>query len=136
MADDRRLGLRAKVMVSRQSLATVHVAAGEPADAQALPDTAGFGVRAKGRDATDDLVAQHRGELRNAPLVVEDGEVGVTQAAMLDGDFDLLVAQRARVEGFKHHRLLRCLGDPCLIVPRTWRKFSHRYAGGLVSGFG
>src|SRR5260221_10200864 len=125
MADDRRLRLRAKMMVSRQALATVHVAAREPADADPLPDTAGLRVRAKGRDATNRLVPQDRGELRNAPVVVEDGEVGVTPATVLDGDFDLLVAERARIEGFERHRLFRCLGDPCLVGPGSWREFSH-----------
>jgi hypothetical protein len=55
---------------------------------------------------------------------------------MLDGDFNVLVAERTRIEGFEHHRLFRRLGDPCLVVPRSWREFSRHCAGGLVAGLG
>src|SRR3989442_1036012 len=57
MADDRRLGLRAQVMVSRHALATMHVAIREPADADALADSASLRTRTDGRDSTSDLVA-------------------------------------------------------------------------------
>src|SRR6185369_15082205 len=80
MADDRRLRLRAKVMVSRHALATVHVATREPADADALSYLEPLGIRAYGRDPTDDLVAESRGVLRNTPFIVQDGEIRVTQS--------------------------------------------------------
>ena len=57
MADDRRLRLRAKVMVSRHALATVHVATREPADADALSDRQSLGVWTDGSDPAGDLVA-------------------------------------------------------------------------------
>ena len=63
-----------------------------------------------------DLVAEDRGVLRDAPLVVQDGEIGVTQAAVFDGDLDVLGAERAEVDAFEHHRLLRRLGDPRLVI--------------------
>ena len=64
MTDDGRLHLRAKVMASRHALVTVHAAPRVPADADALSDRETFGIRTNGRDPTDDLVAQNRGELR------------------------------------------------------------------------
>src|SRR5712691_4553517 len=57
MADDRRLRLRAKVMVSRHALATVHVATREPADADALSDRQSLGVGTDGSDPTHNFVA-------------------------------------------------------------------------------
>src|SRR5262249_47954683 len=128
MADDRRLHLRAKVMVSRHALVTVHVATREPTDAHALADIPSLRIRTDCRDVTYDLVAQDRGELRDSPLVVADRKVGVTQAAMLDGDFNVLVAERTRVEGFEDHRLFRPLRHPCLIILRGCLRRSHRLA--------
>src|SRR5262249_25947421 len=115
VADDRRLRLRAKVMVSRHALATVHVAAREPADADALADRQPFRVWADRGDPTDDLVAEDCGVLRNAPLVVEDGEIGVTQATVFHGDFNVLGPERPEVNSFEGHRLLRRLHNPCLV---------------------
>jgi hypothetical protein len=63
MADDRRLRLRAKMVVSRHALWAVHVAAREPADAHALADRETLGIRTDGRDSTDDLVPESRGVL-------------------------------------------------------------------------
>src|SRR5512138_1833499 len=136
MADDCRLRLRAKVMVSRHALAAVHVATREPTDTHALTDIPSLRIWTDGCDVTDDLMAQDRGELRDSPLVVEDRKVGMTQAAMLDGDFNVLVAEQTRVEGFEHHRPFRHLGNPCLVILRRWREFSHHCAGGLVAGLG
>src|SRR5262249_61910073 len=88
MTDDGRLHLRAKMMPSRHALVTVHAATREPADADALSDLESLlGIRTYGRDMTDDLVADNRGVLRNAPLIVQDGEIGVTHAAVFDSDF-------------------------------------------------
>src|SRR5262249_48628448 len=71
MTDDGRLHLRAKMMPSRHALVTVHAATREPADADALSDLESLlGIRTYGRDMTDDLVADNRGVLRNAPLIV------------------------------------------------------------------
>ena len=116
MTDDGELHLRAQVMASRHALAAVHAAPRVPADADALADLESLGVRTDGRDPTDDLVAENRGVLRDAPLVVQDGEVGVTQAAVLDGDFDVLGPERAEIDGFERHRLFRRLGDPGLVT--------------------
>src|SRR6516162_1377815 len=115
MTDDGCLRLRAKVMVSRHALATVHVAAGEPADTDALswPDSLGIGTN--GRDSTHHFVAKNRGELRDAPVIVEDGEVRVTQTAVFNRDFNVLGPERAEINGLEYHRLFRRLCDPSLV---------------------
>src|SRR4029077_12234188 len=112
-------------MASRHALATVHAATRAPADADALSDHEPFGIRTYGRDPTDDLVAENRGVLRNAPVIVEDGEIGVTQPGVFNRDFNLLHPERSEINGFQHHRLFRCLRDPGFRMDRissfgTW----------------
>jgi hypothetical protein len=119
MTDDGRLHLRAKMMPSRHALVTVHAATREPADPDALSDLESLlGIRTYGRDPTDDLVAENRGILRNTPLIVQDGEIGVTQTAMFDGDFNVLGPERSEIDAFERHRLFRCLRNPCFMIHR------------------
>jgi hypothetical protein len=94
----------------------MHAAPRIPADADALADLEALGVRTERGDPADHLVAKDRGVLRNAPLVVQNGDVGVTQAAVLDRDFDILRAERSEIDGFKRQRLFRRLRDPCSVV--------------------
>jgi hypothetical protein len=84
-----------------------------------LSDLETLGVWTYGRDLADDLVSENRGVLRNAPLIIQDGDIGVTQTAVFDSDFDVLVAEWSEVNGFQHHRLFRRLRDPCLIILRV-----------------
>jgi hypothetical protein len=114
VTDDGRLRLRAEVMASRHALAAMHAATRVPANAHALADLNAFGIGTYGRDATDHLVTENGWELRNAPVIVQDGEIGVTQAAVFDRDFDVLGLERPEIDGFEHQRLCRCLGNPCL----------------------
>ena len=132
MPDDRRLRLRAKVMVSRHALSAVHVAAGEPADADALADRETLGIRTCGRDPTDDFVAEDRRVLRNAPFIVQDGEIGVAQTAMFDGDFDVLGPEWSEVNGFEHHGLFRRFRDPCLTIRGGNRRRLFQFADWLL----
>ena len=74
---------------------------------------------ADGRDTADNPVAKYRGELRNPPVIVEDGDVGVAQPAVFDGDFDVLGAERSDIDGFQHHRLFGRLRNPGLTVLRV-----------------
>src|SRR5437879_10752 len=115
MADDGRLHLRAKVMASRHALMTMHAATRVPADADALSDLESFCMRTYGRDMTGDFVAENRGILRNPPLIGEDGEIGVTQTAVCDSDFNVLGPEGSEINGFEHHRLFCRLRHPCLI---------------------
>src|SRR6266481_2143514 len=116
MTEDGRLHLRAKVMASRHALVTVHAATRVPADADALSDRQTRGMGTCGRDSTYDLMAENRGVLRNAPVVVQGGEVGVTQAAVFNRDFNILDSERSEVNSFEYHRLFRRLRNPCLII--------------------
>src|SRR6266536_2044948 len=127
MTDDRCLRLRAKVMASRHALVAVHAATGDPADADALSDLESLGIRTYSRDSTDDLVAENRGVLRHAPVIVQDGEIGVTQTAVFDGDFNVLGPERSEINGFEHHRLFSRLRDPRLIIHRV--SYSETSAG-------
>ena len=63
MTDDGGLHVRAKVMVSRKALVTVHVATRVPADADTLSDLARLGIWTNGRDPSDNFVAENRGVL-------------------------------------------------------------------------
>src|SRR5215470_18445970 len=116
MTDDGWLHFRAKMMASRHALATMHATAREPADADALSDRESLGVRSDGRDTTDDLMAENRGVLRDSPLIVQDGEIGVTHAAVFDSDFNVLGSERSQINGFERHRLFRRLRHPCFII--------------------
>jgi hypothetical protein len=119
MADDRRLHVRAQVMTARHTLVTVHAAPGVPADADALSHRAPLGMRTYRRDMPDDLVAENRGVLRKAPLVVQDGEIRVTHTAMCDRDFNVLGPERSELNGVEHHRLFRGVRNPGLSIHRV-----------------
>jgi hypothetical protein len=97
----------------------VHTATRVPAHADALANLESLGIRTYGCDPTDDLVAENRRILRNTPLIVEDGEIRVTQTAVFDSDFNVLGSERSEVNGFEHHRLFRRLRNPCLIIHRA-----------------
>src|SRR4029077_6163408 len=76
MTDVWKFYLRAQVVGFRHPLGTVLAAPRGPADADALADLEPFGIRTNGRNPTDDLVAENRGVLRKAPVIVQDGEIG------------------------------------------------------------
>src|SRR5262245_12124671 len=119
MTDDGELHLRTEVMASRHALVTVHAAPRGPADADALSDRETFGTWTNSRNPTNDLVAENRGVLRKAPVIVQHGEIGVTHTAVFDRDLHVLDPERSKINGFQHHRLFRCLRDPCLILHRA-----------------
>jgi hypothetical protein len=110
--------LRTEMVASGHALVAVHAAARVPAHPDSLSDLGSFGVRTYGRDPTDDLVAENRGILRNAPLIVQDREIGVTQTAMFDGDFNVLGPEWSEIDAFERHRLFRCLRNPCFMIHR------------------
>ena len=118
MTDDGRLHFWAKMMPSRHALMTVHAATRVPADADALSDLESLRIWTHGRDPTDNLVAENRRVLRNSPVIVQDGEVGVTHTAMFDSYFNLLWSEQSEIDGLEHQRLLRCLRNPCPMIHR------------------
>src|SRR5262249_38903609 len=114
VTDDSRLHLRAEVVAARHALTAVHATGRVPADADALPDCQPPGVGTDRGHPADDLVAENRGVLRDAPVVVQDGEIRVTQTAVLDRDLDVFGPERSEINGFEYHRLFRRLRNPCL----------------------
>src|SRR5260221_8185363 len=117
VTDDGELAFRAKVVVARHALAAMHATAGEPADADALAHPYAQGMRSDRGDAADRLVAEDCGILRDAPFVVQDGKIGMTKAAGLDGDFNFVISQRPEVDGVKFEALLGPSGNPGLSAP-------------------
>ena len=89
---------------------TGKAAIGRPADAYALADIQAFGVLAKGGDCSYGFVARHERKLGHAPLVVEHGEVGVTDSAMADLNLDFFRPKCTRVEGEWFKRGMGCGG--------------------------
>src|SRR5262245_60326656 len=100
MTNDGCLHLRAEVMVSRHALPTVHVAGGEPTDADALSHLVSLGIWSDSRDPTHDFVAENRGVLRDAPVIVEDGDIRMAQAAVFNRDFNVLGSEWSEINGF------------------------------------
>jgi hypothetical protein len=88
-------------------------------DADTLSDRHGLGIRTYRRDSTDDLMAENRGLLRVAPVIVQGGEFGVTHSAGFDSNIYRLDPEPPEINGFQHHRLFRRLRDPCVIVHRV-----------------
>ena len=92
MTDDGRLRLRAKVMASCHALPAVHAARRKPADAHTLSHRHALGDWTYRGHPAHDLVAQYRRELRDAPFIVQERDIRVTQAAMVNCDFNVLAA--------------------------------------------
>jgi len=116
MADDGRLHFRTKVMAPRHALVTMHATARVPTDTDALSDFESLGIWTYGRDSTDDFVPENRGVLRNAPVIVQHGKIGVTQVTVFDRDFNILGSEWPEIKGFKDHRLLHRPGNPCFMI--------------------
>jgi hypothetical protein len=77
-------------MVPRHALLAMHATPRKPSQANALADCQSLGVGAHRRDAADNFVTENRGILRHTPIVVENGEVRMTQTAVFDSDFNVL----------------------------------------------
>src|ERR1700722_1487596 len=119
-------------MRSRHALVTVHATARVPANAHALTELESLGIRAQGRDPTDGFVAKDRGVLRNAPLIVQDREIGVAQATVFDSDLNLLGPERSEINIFERQGLFGRLCNPRLIIERASSNFESRirFSGG------
>jgi hypothetical protein len=66
------------------------------------------------RHSADDFVAENHRILGDAPVVVQNGEIGMTQAVVFNDDFDVLGSKRSKIDGFERHRLFRSFGNPRL----------------------
>src|ERR1043165_7129864 len=116
MTDDGRLAFCTEMLAGGDGLMARHATAREPADSDALTELEAFRTRSDGRDPADDFMTESRWILRHAPLVVQRGQVGVAQAAVFDGDFDIFRTERSQIDGFQDHRLFGCFGDPSLVI--------------------
>jgi len=65
---------------------------------------------AKRDDSPYCFVARNERKLGHAPLVVEHGEVGMTDSAMADLNLDFFRPKCTRVEGERFKRGMRCGG--------------------------
>jgi hypothetical protein len=62
------------------------------------------------------LVSGNRGVLRDAPVIVQYGEIGVTQTAVFDSDFNVLNPEQSGIKSLEYQRLFRRFRNPCLII--------------------
>ena len=70
---------------------------GLPAEAHALADLEGFDLGAHGGDRADNLVAGNEGVLADAPIVGDEVQIAVADAAVGNGDLDFVRAELARI---------------------------------------
>src|SRR5579864_6355623 len=113
MAENRRLDIRAQVLVTGHALPAVHAARGRPANPHALAHLQSLGRCAKRRYATDDLVTEDGRELRDAPFVVQHRHIRVAQAAMFDRDLHVFGPERTEIDVLENQLLLRRRCNPC-----------------------
>ena len=69
---------------------------------------------AKGEDCPYRFVARNERKLGHAPLVVEHGEVGMTDSTMADLNLDFFRPECTRVEVVRFKRGMRCRGGESL----------------------
>jgi len=86
-----------------------------PAHAYALADGDPLGIRTDGSNLADDFVTKDGRVLGNAPVIVQDREIGVTQPAVFDGDFNVLRLKRSEVHILELNRLSGRADNPSLI---------------------
>ena len=75
----------------------MHAAALVPADADALAELEAARLLTEAHDGADHFMARDKGVARIAPFVVDHRLVGVADAAVFHGHFDVFGTQRARV---------------------------------------
>jgi hypothetical protein len=96
-ADAGGLGLGAEVLFAEAAPLADAAGVGLPADADALADLAVADGGADGGDLADDLMAGDEGVLAEAPVVVDEVDVGVADAAVGDLTSTSLGASSATV---------------------------------------
>jgi hypothetical protein len=66
-----------------------------PAEANALADLESFDFGADGGDVANDFVTRDEWELADAPIVGDEMQIAMTDAAVRDGDFDVVRSEFA-----------------------------------------
>ena len=105
--DDRALVLGAEVFVAAHAPFAMPAGVGLPADADAPADLDSVHVAPHGRDRADDFVAGNQRVGAETPVVVDHGDVAVTDAAVRHAHVHLLRPQRP---GLVLERLQPCFG--------------------------
>jgi hypothetical protein len=77
-------------MAPRHALLAIHATPGKPAQPNVLSDCESLGLGTHRRDAAHNFVTENRGIPRYAPIIVENGEVRMTQTAVFDSYFNVL----------------------------------------------
>jgi hypothetical protein len=79
-------------------LTASHATAGTPPNPHALSNAQAFRLRTNGGDSADNLVSWNNRVFCHPPLIVEHRKIGMTDAAILDGNFDLVMGKRAWIK--------------------------------------
>jgi len=87
-AHDRANDVRADVLSTAFAKFALHARPAERADADPITDLEPRDVRPNSRDDADVLMTRNDRVLRDTPLVVNHGDIGVTDARMRDTDID------------------------------------------------
>jgi hypothetical protein len=92
----------------------MHTTSGAPSHADRLTDGQALGLRSHGYDASNHFVTWDHRISGDAPLIVDDGQIGMADAATFYGNFDFLCAEWAGVILIRFEFLSRSFGGPCL----------------------
>jgi len=101
-ADDSLLQALAHVVIAGEARVAVQATAGVPTQPHGLSDVDRFGAAPHGGNLPDGFMPGDQGILRDPPVVIQHGKVGMANAAVRDVDFDLLIPQRPRVVGERY----------------------------------
>ena len=96
-ADNRHFQGAAHIVIAAQALRAMQATARIPTEAHRLAEGHRFGVASRRDHFSYGFMAGHERILRQVPLVVRHGEIGMTNAAIEHFDFDLLVSQFAGI---------------------------------------
>jgi hypothetical protein len=98
-SDDGLFEVLAEVLVAAQAGPAMQAACRVPAETDGLAHLDAASIAAYGGHFTDSLMTGHKRVLRHVKVIVQHGEIGMTDAAIEDVDFDLIVFERARIVG-------------------------------------
>ncbi len=87
----------AEVLLAAHAPLALAAGVGLPAEADALAELERADFAAESRNCADDLVTGDEGILADAPIVGDEVKIAVADAAVGDGDLDLVRAELARV---------------------------------------
>jgi hypothetical protein len=96
-ADDGLFQAFTQIMVAVQTWTAMKTTARVPTQAYGLSDLEELSALPESYDLADRFMPGNKRILRHAPLVKQHGHVGVTNATVLNFDFDLFVTQRSGI---------------------------------------